>query len=95
MRHYSILSLFVILIALPRLAVAAELFGTIRYQGSPLRNIEITVQGKKYHTNAHGYYSIKLDPGIYTLEIRLPDGKTREQRVNVFSEDTEKNLRLE
>ena len=74
---------------------ASELFGKILYKGLPLKSAEITVKDKKIKTNDIGYYSIHLDPGSYALSIRLPDGSSREEKVNVFPQDTEKNLKLE
>lgn len=74
---------------------ASELFGKIIYKGAPLKNAEITVQEKKIKTNNIGYYSVNLDPGSYTLAIKLPDGSTRSEKVEVFPQNTEKNLKLE
>ncbi|MBI5197128.1 MAG: hypothetical protein HZA19_00810 [Nitrospirae bacterium] len=76
-------------------AWASELFGTVWYKGQPLKNAEIAVKDKKIQTNAKGYYSIQLDPGAYTLSIKLPDGKVKEEKVDVFPQDTEKNLKVE
>jgi hypothetical protein len=36
-----------------------------------------------------------LQSGPYTLGIKLPDGKVREEKVDIFPQDTEKNLKLE
>lgn len=74
---------------------ASELFGKIVYKGQPLKNAEIGVKGQKIQTNAIGYYSVNLEPGAYVLEIKLPDGSNREEKVDVFPQDTEKNLKLE
>jgi len=74
---------------------ASELFGKIVYKGQPLKGAEITVKDKKTKTNEIGYYSVSLDPGGYLLGIKLPDGSSREEKVDVFPQDTEKNLRLE
>jgi hypothetical protein len=75
---------------------ASELYGTIWYKGKPLQNAEVAVKDNKIQTtNAKGYYSIELPPGLYTLGIKLPDGKIRQEKVNVFPQDTEKNLQLE
>jgi hypothetical protein len=76
-------------------AWGSELFGTVWYKGKPLANTELAIEGKKIQTNAKGYYSVDLQPGSYTLQIRLPDGKTREEKIEVFPRDTEKNLKLE
>lgn len=92
----SVLMAFVILmLAIPYKASATELFGMIWYKGKPLPNTEITVQDKKVQTNDKGYYSVNLDPGSYTLGIKLPDGGIREEKVDVFPQGTEKNLKLE
>ena len=74
---------------------ASELFGKISYKGSPLKNAEISVQDKKVKTNDIGFYSVKLEPGSYVLGIKLPDGATRSEKVDVFPQDTERNLKLE
>lgn len=93
-----IFSLFVIFVlgmssALP--AGASELFGKISYKGTPLKNAEISVQDKKIKTNDIGFYSVDLVPGSYSLGIKLPDGSTRSEKVEVFPQSTEKNLKLE
>ena len=87
--------LLVLLPSLSSPAWAAELFGKISYKGKPLKNAEISVKDKQIRTNEIGYYSIDLDPGSYTLAIKLPDGATKEVKVDVFPQDTEKNLKLE
>jgi hypothetical protein len=87
--------LLIVLTVLPFPAWASELFGKISYKGTPLKNAEITVKDKKIRTNESGYYSVDLDPGSYRLSITLPDGSTREVKVDVFPQDTEKNLKLE
>jgi hypothetical protein len=74
---------------------ASELFGKIVYKGQPLKNAEIGVKDKKIKTDAIGYYSVNLDPGAYVLEVKLPDGSSRQEKVDVFPQDTEKNLKLE
>jgi hypothetical protein len=38
---------------------------------------------------------VDLEPGAYTLTIKLPDGATKEVKVDVFPQDTEKNLKLD
>lgn len=76
-------------------AWSAELFGKITYKGAPLKNAEVTVKDKTLQTNEIGYYSVNLDPGDYTLGIKLPDGSTKSEKVVVFPQDTEKNLKLE
>ena len=73
----------------------AELFGKITYKGKPLQNAEIAVKDKKVKTSEIGYYSITLDPGGYVLSIKLPDGSSREEKADVFPQNTEKNLKLE
>ncbi len=74
---------------------ASELFGKIIYKGKPLQNAEVTVKDKKIKTNDIGYYSVSLDPGSYALGIKLPDGSIKTEKVDVFPQSTEKNLRLE
>ena len=95
MKKYSLIILLMMIMLYPITSWASELFGTIWYKGKPLQNAEITVKDKKIKTNALGYYSIKLDPGTYTLGIKLPDGKVKEEKVDIFPQDTEKNLKLE
>ena len=95
MKRYSLIFLLMMFMVYPITASASELFGTIWYKGKPLQNAEITVKDKKIKTNALGYYSIKLEPGTYTLGIKLPDGKVKEEKVDIFPQDTEKNLKLE
>ncbi len=95
MKKYTIIILLMTILLLPCSALASELFGTIWYKGKPLQNAEITIKDEKIKTNAFGYYSIRLDPGTYTLGIKLPDGKIKEEKVDIFPQDTEKNLKLE
>ncbi len=76
-------------------AWASELFGKISYKGAPLKNAEISVKDKTVKTNEIGHYSVNLDPGAYVLAIKLPDGSIRNEKVDVFPQDTEKNLKLE
>lgn len=82
-----------LLVASP--AWASELFGKITYKGAPLKNAEIAVKDKTVKTNEIGHYSVNLDPGAYVLAIKLPDGAVRSEKVDVFPQDTEKNLKLE
>jgi len=54
-------------------AVAAELFGIVYSQGTPIANLPITVkenQQVKTKTGPKGDYSINLPPGTYTLIIK-------------------------
>jgi len=54
-------------------AVAAELFGIVYSQGTPIANLPITVkenQQKNVKTGPKGNYSIELEPGNYTLIIK-------------------------
>ncbi len=95
MLRYLMILAFVIVMICPLTAGASELYGTIWYKGKPLQNTEITIKDNKIKTNSLGYYSIRLDPGTYTLGIKLPDGKIREEKVDIFPQDTEKNLKLE
>ena len=74
---------------------ASELFGMIWYKGQPLPNAEITVLDRTVRTNAKGYYSLDLEPGSYKLGIKTPDGKVREEKADVFPQNTEKNIKLE
>ncbi len=74
---------------------ASEIFGKISYKGAPLKNAQITVQGKTTQTNDLGFYSINLDPGSYVFTIQLPGGESRDQKIAVFPQPTEKNLKLE
>lgn len=92
MARYLVL---VLLVSIPAPVWASELFGTISYKGKPLKNAEITVKDQKTTTNEIGYYSVDLEPGAYTLTIKLPDGATKEAKVDVFPQDTEKNLKLD
>ncbi len=78
---------------------ASDLFGTIKLKGQPLPNAEITLKGGSQEqlakTNERGYYSIRnLEPGKYTMTIRLQDRSTREATVHVFPQNTEKNIDL-
>ena len=95
MKRYWLVGCIILLLSAALPAWASELYGIISFKGKPLKNAEITVKDKKITTNDTGYYSIKLDPGSYVLGIKLPDGKVREQKVDVFPRDTEKNLKLE
>ena len=81
----------------PSLLDASELFGKISYKGAPLKNAELTVTGnpQKTKTNDIGFYSVDLNPGSYTLEIKLPDGTSKSQKVDVYPQDTEKNLKAD
>lgn len=74
---------------------ASELFGKISYKGGPLKGADVTLQDKTAKTNDLGFYSINIDPGSYILKVKLPDGATREEKVDVFPQATEKNLKLE
>lgn len=95
MTIYSRYWLFVGLTVIPSVTWGAELFGKISYKGQPLKNAEITVKDKKTSTSAIGFYSVDLDPGSYTLSIKLPDGSTKDAKVEMFPQDTEKNLKLD
>lgn len=93
-RQFAVLLLLVVLFISHRV-FAGELFGTIWYKGVPLQNAEVTVKDKTIKTNSKGYYSVTLDAGSYTLGIKLPTGAVTEKKVDVFPQDTEKNLKLE
>ncbi len=75
--------------------MASELYGKISYKGAPLKNADITVQDKKIKTNDIGFYSVDLNPGSYTLDIKLSDGSTKSVKVEVYPQDTEKNLKID
>ncbi len=90
-----IVTILMAILLLPCSVLASELYGTIWYKGKPLQNAEITIRDEKIRTNNLGYYSVRLDPGKYTLVIKLPDGKVKEEKVDVFPQDTEKNMKLE
>lgn len=74
---------------------ASEIFGKISYKGAPLKNADISVNEKTSKTNDLGFYSVDMDPGSYLLKVKLPDGSSREEKVEVFPQPTEKNLKLE
>ncbi len=95
MTKYFILFLLALSMSLPFGAWASEIFGKISYKGAPLKNAEISIQDKASKTNDLGFYSVNLDPGSYVLKIKIPDGTSREEKVDVFPQATEKNLKLE
>lgn len=95
MKKYLTLSFLTLSIALALPASASELFGKISFKGAPLKNAELGLSDKSAKTNDLGFYSITVDPGSYVLKIKLPDGATREEKVDVFPQSTEKNLKLE
>lgn len=95
MKRTFLLSLMFLAVTVAAPAWASELFGKISYKGVPLKDAEVTVGDKSGKTNALGFYSLTLDPGAYTLKVKLPDGATREEKVDVFPQATEKNLKLE
>ena len=95
MKKHLLLLIPVFLAASISPAWASELFGKVTYKGQPLKNADVSVKDKKIKTNDLGSYSIQLDPGGYVLGIKLPDGSTREEKVDVFPQSTEKNLKLE
>lgn len=74
---------------------ASEIFGKISYKGAPLKSADLTLNDKTAKTNDLGFYSITVDPGSYTLKIKLPDGTNHDEKVEVFPQSTEKNLKLE
>lgn len=84
-----------VLILCASAAQASELFGKIAYKGAPLKGAEISIGERKIKTNEIGFYSVTLDPGAYVLGIKLPDGTVKHEKVDVFPQDTEKNLKLE
>lgn len=100
MKKRSTISLLLFcLLSIAPIAEASDLFGTIRLSGQPLRNTELSLKSEtkevKAKTNESGYYSIRnLEAGNYTMTIQLPDKKTRQERVYVFPQSTEKNIEL-
>ncbi len=95
MKKYFSLLLLVLSAAWALPAAASEIFGKISYKGAPLKSAEIGVNDKTAKTNDLGFYSVTLEPGSYVLKIKLPDGTTRDEKVDVFPQATEKNLKLE
>lgn len=95
MKKFSVLSILVASSLWALTASASEIFGKISYKGSPLKSAEIGINEKTVKTNELGFYSINIDPGSYLLKVKLPDGATREEKVDVFPQATEKNLKLE
>jgi hypothetical protein len=95
MKKVFIFSLLALSLGLSLPASASEIFGKISYKGSPLKGAELGIGDKTGKTNDLGFYSINLDPGPYVLKIKLPDGASREEKVEVFPQATEKNLKLE
>lgn len=91
----KIIFLATLAICFPLISQASELFGKISYKGAPLKGAEISVQGNKTKTNDIGFYSVELSPGSYTLDIKLPDGTSKSQKVEVYPQDTEKNLKID
>lgn len=91
----KILVFSVLILAMAAPAWAAEIFGKISYKGAPLKDAEVSVGDKVVKTNALGFYSVNIDPGSYALKVKLPDGASREEKVDVFPQPTEKNLKLE
>jgi len=74
---------------------ASEIFGKISYKGAPLKNADLSVDEKAGKTNELGFYSVNVDPGSYVLKIKLPDGTSRDEKIDVFPQPTEKNWKLE
>ena len=93
MKKMTLFTLTLITLSSP--SWATELFGKISYKGAPLKGAEISVQGNKTKTNDIGFYSVELAPGSYTLDIKLPDGSSKSQKVEVYPQDTEKNLKID
>ena len=97
-RKWTTVFLFFLLF-LSATAEAADLFGVVRFQGQPLRGSEVLLKNEKHElkskTNEKGYYSIRnAEAGNYTLTIQLPDKSTRQEKVRVFPQNTEKNIEL-
>jgi len=64
--------LLVTFVFLLRVATAAELYGIVYSQGTPIANLSITVKEyqMKTKTGPKGDYYINLPPGNYTLIIK-------------------------
>jgi hypothetical protein len=95
MKKIFTFSLLALSLGLSLPASASEIFGKISYKGSPLKGADLGIGDKTSKTNDLGFYSINVDPGSYVLKIKLPDGASREEKVEVFPQSTEKNLKLE
>jgi hypothetical protein len=95
MKKLLILSVMAAAMSWTSLGWASEIYGKIFYKGAPLKAADISIQDKTTKTNDLGFYSVSLDPGSYVMKIKLPDGVSREQKVEVFPQATEKNLKLE
>ena len=95
MKKYFILFFALATIITPLRGWASEIFGKIFYKGAPLKGADLNINNMPAKTNDLGAYSVKLDPGSYVLKIKLPDGSTKEEKVEVFPQATEKNLKLE
>jgi hypothetical protein len=95
MKKYLILFVTLISVSLPLRGWASEIFGKIFYKGAPLKGADLNINNISAKTNDLGAYSVNLDPGSYVLKIKLPDGSTKEEKVDVFPQATEKNLKLE
>ena len=95
MKKYLFLSLLVLSSSWALPAWASEIFGKISYKGTPLKNAEIGASDKTGKTNELGFYSLNLEPGSYVLKVKLPDGTSRDEKIDVFPQSTEKNLKLE
>jgi len=95
MKKYLILALLGLSILGASSSWASEIFGKVSYKGAPLKNADISLNDKASKTNDLGFYSVNIDPGSYTLKLKLPDGTSREEKVDVFPQATEKNLKLE
>ncbi len=76
-------------------SLGTQLVGKISEKGRPLQGAEISFQGNKTKTNDIGFYSVDLAPGSYTLEIKLHDGSSKSQKVEVYPQDTEKNIKID
>ena len=100
MKKSSLLGLLLFcFLAVAVISEASDLFGTIQLKGRPLPDAEITLklgsQEQHARTNQGGYYSIRnLEPGNYTMTIKLQDKSTRQVPVYVFPQSTEKNIEL-
>ena len=76
--------LFCLLLLLPTLSIAGEIFGTLKKDGKPLvkQEVKITQNGKVFGTtttDANGYFSIMIKQiGKFTIELPGYEGATFE-----------------
>lgn len=85
MRHFQVKNiLFCLLILLPTLSIAGEIFGTLKKDGKPVvkQEVKIIQNGKVFGTattDANGYFSIMIKQvGKFTIELPGYEGATFE-----------------